>query len=148
MTITRRQAILGTGAVVLLAACGPEPTLTVSAQGSAGMNLGPDGQDRPLTLTVVQMSGTGAFDGADFFALQNPQAALGGDFVGAEQIVLAPGGSASKTIGIKAGATTIGIVAGFRDPAGMVFRLKTAAPSGAAGVIIAVSAGGITLQSA
>lgn len=144
--MSRRTTVLGIGATIVLASCGPEPSLSLSAQASAGMNPGPDGQDRPLTLTVISMSGTGGFDGADFFALQDPQSALGGDFVSAQQIILAPGASATATISIPAGVTTIGIVAGFRDPTGKVFRLKTPAPSGAAGAIIAVGSGGISLK--
>ncbi|MEO0916188.1 MAG: type VI secretion system lipoprotein TssJ [Pseudomonadota bacterium] len=149
MQFTRRSALACGGAAVLLTACGPEEpaALTVSAQGVAGMNPGPDGNDRPLILQVVQMSGSGAFDGADFFSLQNPQAALGGEFVSVQQIVLQPGASQDVTIPISAGATVVGIVAGFRNPEGKVFRVKTPAPSAPAAVIVAVQAGGLSLQS-
>jgi type VI secretion system protein VasD len=141
--------MVGAAALAVLSACGPEAaTLTVSAQGIAGMNPGPDGADRPLVLQVVQMSGAGAFDAADFFALQNPQAALGGDFISVQQIVLQPGAPQTVTIPISAGASVVGIVAGFRDPAGKTFRVKTAAPAGPAGVIVAVQPGGVSLQSA
>lgn len=148
INFTRRTAILTGASLLTLTACGPEDpaSLTISAQGSAGMNRGPDGQDRPLTLTVIQMSGTGAFDGADFFTLQDPQSALGGDFISAQQIVLSPGGNATATVPIAASATAVGIVAGFRDPAGKIFRLKTAAPAGPAGVIVSVSSSGIQMR--
>lgn len=149
MQTTRRRIMVGAAALAVLSACGPEAaTLTVSAQGIAGMNPGPDGADRPLVLQVVQMSGAGAFDAADFFALQNPQAALGGDFISVQQIVLQPGAPQTVTIPISAGASVVGIVAGFRDPAGKTFRVKTAAPAGPAGVIVAVQPGGVSLQSA
>ncbi|MEM9552340.1 MAG: type VI secretion system lipoprotein TssJ [Pseudomonadota bacterium] len=150
MTVTRRTAILTGVSMLAVAACRPEDpaSLTISAQGAAGMNPGPDGQDRPLTLSVVQMSGTSAFDGADFFALQNPQAALGGDFISAQQIVLTPGSNASTTVPIAAGATAVGVVAGFREPAGKVFRLKTAAPAGQAGMIVSVGPSGIQMRAA
>lgn len=148
MTFTRRNLFAGATALVALAACGPEDpaALTISAQGVAGMNPGPDGADRPLILQVVQMSGAGAFDGADFFSLQNPQAALGGDFISVQQIVLQPGAPQTVTVPVSAGATDIGIVAGFRDPAGKVFRVKTTAPAGPAGVIVSVQSGGLSLQ--
>lgn len=149
MHFERRDVIFGGGAALLLAGCMDSPgALTVSAQGAAGMNPGPDGADRPLTLTVVQLRSAGAFDSADFFALQNPAAALGGDLVKTDQIVLTPGASASKVIGIQEGASVVGIIAGFRDPAGKVFRLKTPAPGGQAGVIVSVGAGGISMISA
>lgn len=149
MKYSRRTVLMSGGAAALLVACGPEEpaSLTVSAQGVAGMNPGPDGNDRPLILQVVQMSGAGAFDGADFFSLQNPQSALGGDFISVQQIVLQPGAPQSVTIPVSAGASVIGIVAGFRNPEGKVFRVKTPAPSGQAGVIVAVQAGGLSLQS-
>lgn len=152
MTMLSRRMILAGGAATLtLVACGPQGpgTLTVAASAAAGVNPGPDGADRPLTLTVIQMRGSSAFDGADFFALQNPSAALGGDFIKADQIVLVPGSSASKVIGIEQGAGVIGIVAGFRDPAGKVFRVKTTAPAtGNAGVAVTVGAGGLSVGAA
>lgn len=150
--IDRRTMLAGTGAglVLVLAGCTPGPgALTVSAQGSAGMNPGPDGADRPLTLTILQLRGSAAFDGADFYALQDPQAALGGDLVKADQIVLAPGGTASKVIGMETGVAVIGVVAGFRDPGGKSFRARTGAPaSGDAGIIVKVGPGGVSLTAA
>jgi type VI secretion system protein VasD len=147
MQISRRILMLGAGATVGLAACGPEAaTLTVSAQGVAGMNPGPDGKDRPLVVQVVQMNGAGAFDAADFFSLQDPAGALGGEFISVEQIVLSPGATQTVTVPIAAGATLVGFVGGFRSPEGKIFRLKTAAPAGAAGVIVAVQPSGLSLQ--
>jgi len=62
MHFARREMMIGGGAALLLAGCMDTPgALTVSAQGSAGMNPGPDGADRPLTLTVVQLRSTAAF---------------------------------------------------------------------------------------
>jgi type VI secretion system protein VasD len=148
MAIDRRLLLVGAGAAAVLAGCAPTPALTVSAQGVEGMNPGPDGADRPLALTVVQMRGTGAFDAADFFALQDPAAALGGEFVKADQIVLTPGTPVSRVIAIEEGVSAVGIVAGFRDPGGKIFRAKTAAPSRPAGVIVSVSPSGIALTSA
>jgi type VI secretion system protein VasD len=149
MAIDRRQLLVGAAAAAALAGCAPTtPALTVSAQGVAGMNPGPDGADRPLALTVVQMRGTGAFDAADFFSLQDPAAALGSEFVKADQIVLTPGTPVSRVIAIEEGVSAVGIIAGFRDPGGKIFRAKTAAPSRPAGVIVAVSPSGIALTSA
>ena len=87
----RREFLLA-GMALGLTACAPSGpgVATIVAQGTAGMNAG-SGGDRPLTLQIVQMRSAGAFDGADFFALQNPQAALGGEFIKADQIVLTPG---------------------------------------------------------
>jgi type VI secretion system protein VasD len=147
----RRSLLAGSGALALLtlAGCGPEGpgSVTIAATGSAGMNPGPDGADRPVTLTVLQLRGTGAFDGADFFALQNPSAALGGDLVKADQIALAPGGTASKVIGLDPSTTAVGIVGGFRDPGGKVFRVKVGvSPTANVGLMVGVSGSGLTLR--
>ena len=67
--IPRRAFLIG-GSALLLVACAPAGpgSVTLVAQGTVGMNPGPDGADRPLTLQVLQLRGAGAFDGADFFA--------------------------------------------------------------------------------
>ena len=122
-----RRAFLIGGSAVLLVACAPAGpgSVTIVAQGAAGMNPGPDGADRPLTLQVLQLRGSGAFDGADFFGLQTASATLGVDLVKAHTITLAPGGKATKTVALEATTAMIAIVAGFRDPAGKQFRAKS-----------------------
>ncbi len=148
--IGRREFITGTASVLVLASCMPAAgSVTIVASSAAGANPGPDGADRPLTLQIVQMKGTGAFDGADFFALQTPQTALGGDFIKADQIVLTAGANATKTIPLDPGTTAIGVIAGFRSPAGKVFRLKSAV-SAKANVSFAVNVGtgGLSLRPA
>lgn len=146
--IVRREFLIGLVGFSALVSCGPAGlgSVTMVAQGVAGMNPGPDGSDRPLTLQIVQMRGSGAFDGKDFFSLQNPAAALGGDFIKADQITLAPGGKASKTIGLDAGVMMIGVIAGFRDPGGKVFRAKSAVSATEAVTFqLNVTANGISL---
>lgn len=151
MTILKRRSFLITstlGSAALLAGCMGEtaaPVLAVSAQGRAGMNPGPDGQDRPVTITVLQLASAAAFDSADYFALQNPSGALGGDLIRSDQLVLSPGGNASKAIAIQPGVGVIGIVGGFRTPAGRTVRSKIAAPAADSGLIINVGSGGLSL---
>jgi type VI secretion system protein VasD len=143
-------ATLGLGALGL-AGCAPSGpgVVTVVAQGTAGMNPGPDGADRPLTVQVVQMRSAGAFDGADFFALQDPQAALGGEFIKADQIALTPGASKTLTIGLDAGTTVLGVIAGFRDPAGKVFRAKASVSATESVTFsVEVSGSGVKLRAA
>lgn len=146
-----RRILLAAGATALmLAGCGPAekpPTvLAVTAQGNAGMNPGPDGGDRPVTLNILQLSATGAFDAADYLALQDPATALGADLVKADQIVLAPGAPASKSITVQAGTTSIGVTAGFRDPTGRTVRQKIPVPAASAPVTITVGSGGLTVS--
>ena len=127
--IGRREFLIGSMGLGLLASCGPGPagpgSVTIVANGTSGMNPGADGADRPLTLQIVQLRGSGAFDSADFFTLQTPASALGADLVRADQIALPPGGTVSKTFGLEAGVTIIGVIAGYRDPGGKVFRAKS-----------------------
>jgi len=150
----RRTFILGTLATGMLAACvqeaAPGPgAVTVVAQGSSGMNPGPDGSDRPLTLQVLQLRGTGAFDGADFFALQSPESALGADLVKSDQIALAPGGRVQRTIALEPGTVAIGVVAGYRDPSGKVFRTRSViSPTAQATFQLDVGRAGISLRPA
>ncbi len=151
MNLERRTfLVLGAAGLGLAGCMGDDapPNLSVSASGGAGMNPGPDGSDRPVTLQVVQMTGSGAFDSADYFALQSPSSALGGEFVKADQIVLAPGASASRVIPLDARTTMIGVTAGFRNPAGKTVRTKIAAPASDSGLMISVGSGGISLTSA
>ena len=144
----RREFLIGS-MVLGLTACAPSGpgVVTIVAQGAAGMNPGPDGADRPLTLQIVQMRSAGAFDGADFFGLQNPQAALGGEFIKADQIALTAGAAKTLSIGLDAGTTVIGVIAGFRDPGGKNFRAK-AAVSATESVTFAVTVtgSGVTMR--
>lgn len=143
-----RRAFLVGGGAALLVACAPAGpgSVTIVAQGAPGMNPGPDGADRPLTLQVLQLRGAGAFDGADFFGLQNASATLGGDLVKADTITLAPGGKATKTVALEATTALIAVVAGFRDPGGKQFRAKSSvSPTDAVTFALDVTATGIKL---
>ena len=67
------------------------PTVTVAVTGGAGMNPGPDGADRPVTVSLLRLRDAGAFNTADLFALQDPAAALAADLVGMDQLAVAAG---------------------------------------------------------
>lgn len=147
----KRRAFIATGTAGLaLAGCmGPgSNNMSVSVQGAAGMNPGPDGKDRPVTVSILQMSGSAAFDSADYVSLQNPSAALGSELIKADQIVLSGSGPVARVIPVQAGATVIGVVGGFRTPSGKTVRRKIAAPSSDSGLIINVGPGGISVATA
>ncbi len=146
----RREFLLASMALGLTACAPSGPgVVTVMAQGAAGMNPGPDGADRPLTLQIVQMRSAGAFDGADFFALQNPQGALGGEFIKADQVALTAGAPKTLSIGLDAGTTVIGVIAGFRDPAGKNFRAKVAvSATESITLAVAVTKSGVSVRTA
>ena len=88
--LTRRTLTIGLGASLTLAACaGPEGpgTLTLRAQAAPGANPGPDGTDRPLALTLLQLDGPAAVPGG---GLLRPA----GSFYGARR--LAPAGGPDR----------------------------------------------------
>lgn len=146
-----RRTFLITGAAGLgLAGCmGPTTAnMAVSVQGRAGMNPGPDGKDRPVTVSILQMTGSSAFDAADYVSLQSPSAALGAELLKADQIVISGVSPVSRVIPVQAGASVIGVVGGFRTPSGKVVRRKIAAPAKDAGLVVSVGPGGISVSMA
>ncbi|WP_246849400.1 type VI secretion system lipoprotein TssJ [Rubellimicrobium arenae] len=153
----RRTLLLGGGALALLAvsACAkpeeepPPAAATITATGAAGANPGPDGADRPLTLTVLQLRSASAFEAADFFALQTPETALGGDLVSATQIALTPGGTASTVVPLDPATTALGIVGGYRDPAGKAFRVVApVTPGSSVNLNLAATSSGVAISPA
>lgn len=152
--IDRRGFLAGAAALGALAGCGgPEASgpgvVTIVATASPGMNAATDGSDRPLTLHVVQLRAAGAFDTADFFALQDPATALGGDLVKADQLVVAPGGTVTRAIALDGATTMIGVIAGFRDPGGRMFRASTSiAATDTVTFSVEIGAAGIRLVAA
>lgn len=149
--MNRRNAVLVLGAG-LLAACqsgGPKAsTVTVNLRGSAGMNPGPDGGDRPLTVLILRLKSTGAFNSADYFAMQgDPGAALGADLLGSDRVTVAPGGAASKTISVEAEATHVGFVALLREPGSRSWRAAVSISPGSTVTLNAsISGGGISVS--
>ncbi|AJD45427.1 type VI secretion system lipoprotein TssJ [Rhizobium sp. SEMIA 4085] len=125
--LNRRDFIMVIGATGALSACmgGPpkSSTVTVTATGQAGMNAAAGGGERPVTLLILRLKDVGKFNSADIFALQSdPSGALGADLVGSEQMTVAPGASASKTVAFPPEATFLGLVALFREPGGRTWR--------------------------
>lgn len=140
MMFTRRTCLLATGSALALAGCVTPPppedvpvpgNVNVSANLAGGANPGPDGSGRPLSVTLVQLRTPDAFNASDFVALQSAQTTLAADLVRADTLVLAPGGSAngSYPVEIAKGATAIGIIAGYREPGGKIFRQSIALPA-------------------
>lgn len=150
--IHRRQFLTVLGAGGVLAACQsgpPQPsTVTVNAIGQAGMNAGPDGAGRPVTLLLLRLKSGGKLNSADIFALQSdPSTALAGDLLGLDRLTVAPGGSASKTLAFEPEATTLGVVALLREPAGKTWRATQGiSPGSTVTVNATLGGGGISLS--
>lgn len=148
--IHRRDFVLALGATGLVAACQsgpPKPsTVIINLAGQAGMNPGPDGSDRPVTVLVMRLKSAGKFNSADYFALQGDAATvLGGDLIGSDQIAIGPGKTASKTIAVEPEATTLGFVALIREPGGRSWRTtKSVSPGSQLTVNASLGKGGIS----
>jgi type VI secretion system protein VasD len=148
--IDRRQFVVTLGATGLLAACQsgpPKPSvITVNVSGGAGMNPGPGGSDRPVTVLVMRLRSTGKFNSADYFALQGDAgSALAGDLIGSDQIAVGPGKSASKTITVEPDAAALGFVALIREPTGRSWRTTKSVSSGSKFTInVTLGSGGIS----
>jgi type VI secretion system protein VasD len=148
--IDRREFIVALGATGLLTACQsgpPKPSvITINVTGGAGMNPGPGGGDRPVTVLVMRLRSTGKFNSADYFALQGDAGtALAGDLIGSDQIAVAPGKSASKTITVEPDATALGFVALIREPGGRNWRTtKSVSPGSKFTINVTLGSGGIS----
>ncbi|TGQ66150.1 type VI secretion system lipoprotein TssJ [Mesorhizobium sp. M00.F.Ca.ET.186.01.1.1] len=148
--IDRREFIVALGATGLVTACQsgpPKPSvITINASGAAGMNPGPGGGDRPVTILVMRLRSTGKFNSADYFALQGDAgSALAGDLIGSDQIAVGPGKSASKTITVEPDATALGFVALIREPGGRNWRTsKSVSPGSKFTINVTVGSGGIS----
>ena len=146
----RRVVILSLGAAGLVGACGGPAgpgAVAVTATGAAGMNPGPDGTDRPVTVQVLQLRSLGAFNAADSLSLQDPASALGGDLISATPLAIAPGGTASANIALDPGVAAIGVVAGFRNPAGKQTRASApVGPTDQKSATISVGSGGLSFS--
>jgi type VI secretion system protein VasD len=148
--IDRRQFIVVLGATGLLSACQSGPpkasAITVKVTGGPGMNPGPGGGDRPVTVLVMRLRSTGKFDSADYFALQGSAAsALGSDLIGSDQIAVGPGKTVSKIITVEPDATALAFVALIREPGGKNWRTsRPVSPGSQFTVNVTLGSGGIS----
>jgi type VI secretion system protein VasD len=149
--LDRRAFLSLSGSAGLLLACGGAPpgpaTVNATVTGAAGMNPGPDGGDRPVTVTLLRLRDAGAFTSADVLALQDPASALATDLVGMDQVAVAPGGTVTRTVVMEPEATQFGVLAAFRDPAGKVWRQAVpVAPGSTVTANISIGPGGLAVQ--
>lgn len=148
--IDRRELMLALGATGLLSACQsgpPKPsTATINLAGKDGMNAGPDGGARPVTVLIMRLRSTGKFNSADYFALQSDASGtLGGDLIGSDQISVGPGKTASKTLTVEPEAAALGFVALIRDPNGKSWRTTKSVSSGSQFTVnVSIGSGGIS----
>jgi type VI secretion system protein VasD len=148
-----RREFLLLPAALLLARCGPSPkppaVLTLTMIGSAGQNPDPGGTAAPVAVMVYELSATAKFESSDWTALtEREQATLGQDEAApAQQFVVAPGETQTKTFELKTGVQAIGIVALYRDIDHAQWRaMAPAAGSGPTKLTLNIAKLAITLQ--
>lgn len=148
----RRRAILVSLAASLVFATGalfgPKPSkVTVNLVGGPGMNPGPDGGARPVVVMIYRLKSTGAFQQADYFALQgDASGTLAGDLLGMDTVSVVPGRRASQNITVEPEAAALGFAAFVRDPASRWKSIYTISPGSRLTITVAMGKGGISLS--
>lgn len=125
--------LLGGGLGSLGGLSGPRQALPVPLEITlyAADNVNPAENKRPspVLVSLFEMSGTSAFQSADFFALQQSDASvLGDELVHSEQQMMLPG--ETKLIRRTAASQSryLAVVVGFRDLEGSVWRAVAPLP--------------------
>lgn len=134
--MTSRRALLALASALVLERCaaGPPPpaVLTLTVHAGADQNPDPTGHPAPVAFQLFQLSATGSFDRADFFALvEQKQQTLGTDLLASEQFVMPPSQTKTITRTLQKGTQFVGIAVLFRDIDHATWRL--AAPVAASG---------------
>jgi len=124
-------------AAALLAACASsgEPTPKEATRLELTLNaataVNPDGQKRPAPIAVrlYELKTDGAFNAADFFTLQDKdKSVLADDLIKRDQYLLRPGEHVALKRPLDPAATTLGILAAYRDLPNSVWRATYALP--------------------
>ncbi|WP_175754551.1 type VI secretion system lipoprotein TssJ [Burkholderia ambifaria] len=101
----------GCGATERAAAVPYAITVDVAPDVNPDLNRKPS----PIVLKVFQLRAASAFDGADFFSLQDkPENLLGADLLGTDRVILRPGESRTLHYRGNVEAGAIGVVAEYR----------------------------------
>ncbi len=104
----------------------PPPTLVeVNLITTADANPTMDNLGAPVAIRVYQLASATNFNGAEFFALYNGDAALlKADLIHRDDFLMAPGGSKTQSIKPTDQVKAIGVFAAYREPARVVWRVS------------------------
>jgi type VI secretion system protein VasD len=152
-TVMRFAGLLGLLAGVSACAPPPPPPPTVvnlTLKGAADVNPTESGVAAPVQLRVYQLTSTAAFNGAEFFALLDRDAAtLGDQLVRREDFLLAPNETRTSTLNPEARVTALGVFIGARSIDGVTWRGTWAVPPNKTSAITVTAArAGVTLAPA
>lgn len=112
----KRGLVFGFVVLLMLGLSGCAHTLNANL--IAAQNVNPNIYNRPSPVVVVlyQLKDINKFNGADFNSLyQNPQQALGGDFISAQQVEVAPGRTAVFKGKLDKKTKYLGVVAAYSN---------------------------------
>jgi len=138
MCSPRWRSLLPLAAAGLLAACSATPatpshspaSYDVRVDVSPGVNRDGLGRAAPVLVGVYELKNASRFDMASYVALQDdPKATLGDDLVAFTQFIVLPGETRRLERPRDAAAHAIGIVAGYREQHGRIWRRVIAIPT-------------------
>jgi type VI secretion system protein VasD len=113
------QRVAATVLAAVLAACAgaPKPTQVAGTiQASAQVNPSTSKRPSPVLVRVYELKTAAAFSAADFMSLyQRDKTELGGDMLGKDEFVLAPGESRSFAKTLSPDTRFLGVLAAYRD---------------------------------
>lgn len=151
--MTRRRELLLLPVGLLLAYCAPPPkppaVLTLTMVGSPDQNADPGGKAAPVAVKVYQLTAAAKFESSDWTALtEHEQQTLGQDEAAvAQQFVVAPGETQTKTFELKKDVQAIGIVALYRDIDHATWRaVERVADSGPIKLTLSIGKLAVTLK--
>ena len=124
LLLNRRTVVAG-GALSLattLSACGggglTTPPIDTSITVEAAANINPNELDEPAptVIRIFELQDVTEFNQAQLFELlEDPQAAIGSNFIGFQEVVIQPGQTETLTKSVNGETRFLGVAAGFRD---------------------------------
>lgn len=129
-----RWAGLCLAALVLAAGCKSAPppkgrAVDASIVASQDVNPDPMGVASPIGVRIVQLRSDARFEHVAFAAVfDDPQAALGADFVAVQELVLRPGEERELSLDLRPETEFVGVVAAFQALPEAQWKAWTRAP--------------------
>ena len=117
LLVLQRVAATALAAVLVACASAPKPTQVAGTiEASAQVNPSTSKRPSPVLVRVYELKTAAAFTAADFMSLyQRDKTELGGDMLGKDEFVLAPGESKSFAKTLSPDTRFLGVLAAYRD---------------------------------
>ena len=117
LLVLQRVAATALAAVLVACASAPKPTQVAGTiEASAQVNPSTSKRPSPVLVRVYELKTAAAFSAADFMSLyQRDKTELGGDMLGKDEFVLAPGESKTFAKTLSPDTRFLGVLAAYRD---------------------------------